>query len=68
MALAAVELTAEPSVLNTWSAGQAPAGMPESVSLQVKWTVTLPLYQPLLLGCVVAAAVMLGAVLSTLTV
>jgi hypothetical protein len=61
-----VELTAAPSVLNTWSAGQD--ATPDGVSLQVKWTVTLALYQPLPLGCVAAAAVMLGGVLSTLTV
>src|SRR3954454_2805477 len=40
--------------------------MPESPSVQVKCTVTSVLYQPLPLGEVVAAATIVGAVLSIL--
>ena len=58
----------EPLALSTWSAGHAPAGMPEPLSAQVKWTVTLPVYQPDALGAVVAAALMVGAVWSIWTV
>ncbi len=42
--------------------------MPESASAQLKSTVTSPLYQPAALGALLAAALTLGAVLSTLTV
>src|SRR5581483_3224365 len=66
----AVELTAVPSVLSTWTAGQAPAARPEppAASVQVKCTVTGPPYQPLPLGWLVAAAVTVGAVVSIFTV
>ena len=62
----AVELTALPSLFNSWSAGQFAA--PERASVQVKRTATLLVYQPAALGAVVTAALMVGAVLSILTV
>ena len=62
----AVEAIAAPSLLNTWSAGQLTT--PDRGSVQVKRIVTLPLYQPLALGALVAAALIVGAVLSILTV
>ena len=58
--VSATEDTAEPSVLKIWSAGHAPLGMVEPVSEQVKWTITLLLYQPFALGEVVAAALIVG--------
>jgi hypothetical protein len=65
----AVEDTAVPSVVRTWLAGQAPAGMPEPGSEQVKWTVTLEEYQPLAARVpALTAATIVGGVLSTLTV
>src|SRR5439155_21433749 len=63
----AVEATASPSSLRTWSAGQLPSGTPESASAQVKWTVTLSLYHLLSFAAVFAAAVMVGIVLSMFT-
>src|ERR1041384_6691003 len=66
LTVCAVEATAAPSLLNTWSAGQFVT--PESASAQVKCTVTLLLYQPLPFGAVVATALMVGTVLSTFTV
>ena len=52
--------------VSVWSGGQAPAGMPEPASVQVKWTTTLPLYQPFAFGAVVGAAVIVGGVASIL--
>ena len=62
----AVEEIAVPTPLRIWSGGHAPGGIPEPPSLQVKWTTTLPEYQPLTFGAVVAAALIVGAVWSTL--
>ena len=42
--------------------------MPETASLQLKWTVTLPLYQPFVFGKLVAAALISGLLLSIMTV
>jgi len=39
-----------PSVVTSWSAGQAPGAMPEVASLQVKCTVTAVLSQPARFG------------------
>src|SRR5688572_340784 len=54
-----------PSPVTVLAAGQAPAS-PDSISEQVHWTTTSPLYQPLPFGAVVAVPLRLGAVLSTL--
>jgi hypothetical protein len=56
----------EPEAVRSWSAGQDT--MPEPPSVQVKCTVTLALYQPAAVGEVVAAATIVGAVLSILYV
>ena len=55
-------------VLSVSSPGQSPATIPDRLSEQVKWTVTSSLYQPLPFGDKVAAAEMVGWVLSMLTV
>jgi hypothetical protein len=65
-AVCGVDETALPSVLNTWSGGHV--ATPESASVQVKCTVTFVLYQPLTFGCVVAAALIVGGVWSSLNV
>ena len=65
-AVAAVLLTAVPSVARVWVAGQV--AMPEVASLQLKATATLPRYQPLAFAVVVAAALIVGAVASRLRV
>src|SRR3954470_6602099 len=57
--------SALPSPVITESAGQAPR-RPDSGSLHDQWIVTSPLYQPSVVGAVVAAPVMVGAVLSML--
>ena len=54
-----------PSLVMTESLGQV--SIPESASLQVQWIVTDVLYQPLPLGLVVGAPLMVGAVRSILT-
>src|SRR2546422_9061694 len=54
-----------PSPMTMLSAGQVPS-MPDSASEQVQCTVTLPLYQPLLVGALVGAPDRVGGVLSTL--
>src|SRR4051794_1405826 len=58
--------SAPPSPEMTLSDGHAPA-MPESASEHVQWTVTSPLYQPLALGALVGAPLMVGATLSMFT-
>ena len=60
-----VTLWLAPSVESTVSAG-AGAARPERASAAVHLTVTGPLYQPAALGLLVAAALSVGAVLSTL--
>src|SRR3954470_19939068 len=60
--------TLTPSVLSVSSCGQVPAGIPEPPSAHVKWTTTLAMYQPAAFGPVVAAAVIVGMVLSIRTV
>src|SRR3712207_5514855 len=59
-------LSPAPSLASVASAGQVV--MPDRASAQVKWMVTLPLYQPFALGGVVAAPSIVGAVLSILTI
>jgi hypothetical protein len=61
-----VELTALPSPLRIWSAGQLTT--PERLSAQENATVTSPWYQPFAFGLVVAVALMVGAVASRLIV
>jgi len=53
------------SVVTVWGAGQL--ATPLVLSEQVKFTVTLELFQPVALGVGVAEAEMVGRVLSTLT-
>lgn len=55
-----------PEAVRTWSAGQDT--MPDVPSVQVKCMLTSALYQPAAVGEVVAAAVIVGGVLSILTV
>src|SRR5215212_5420105 len=55
-----------PLALNVTSSGQT--ATLASASLQVKWTVTGPAYQPLEFGLVVVAPLIVGGVLSSLTV
>src|SRR5262245_40144191 len=62
-----VDATAAPSALSVSSAGQSPGSTPDRLSAQVKSTVTSSLYQPLPFGNGVAAAEMVGLVLSTFT-
>ena len=54
-----------PSLVMTESLGQV--SIPERASLQVQWMVTDALYQPLPLGLVVGAPLIVGAVRSMLT-
>jgi hypothetical protein len=65
LTLWAVELMLAPSLARVCPAGQL--ATPESVSAQLKATVTAPLYQPLAFGLLVAAALIVGAVVSMLT-
>src|SRR4029077_8844882 len=62
-----VDATALPSALSVSSGGQAPAGIPDNPSVQVKCTVTSSLYQPAAFGELVRAAVNLGGRLAVLT-
>src|SRR3954447_20229748 len=55
-----------PLAVNVTSSGQT--AILESASLQVKWTVTGPAYQPLEFGFVVVAPLIVGGLLSSLTV
>src|SRR5688572_6677761 len=64
----AVEETSVPSAVSVSSSGQSPSMIPDRVSAQVKCTVTSSLYQPLPFGDKVAAAEIVGWVLSMLTV
>src|SRR6188474_1949997 len=64
----AVDETPVPSSLSVSSPGQSPVAMPDRLSAQVKYTVTSSSYQPLPFGDRVAAAEMVGWVLSMLTV
>src|SRR5690349_18564502 len=61
-----MELVFIPSPVRVWPGGQALLGIPESASLQVNLTVTSPLYQPAAFGLVVAAALIVGVVVSML--
>src|SRR4029077_19022848 len=63
-----VDATALPSALSVSSGGQAPAGIPDNPSVQVKCTVTSSLYQPAAFGELVAAAVIVGGGLCIFTV
>ena len=65
LVVCALELTLAPSALRAWSAGQL--ATPESVSSQLNCTVSGLLYQPFAFGLPIAAALIVGAVLSTLT-
>src|SRR6476619_96465 len=55
-----------PSPLTTELAGQSTT--PDRLSAQVQWTVTAPEYQPLAFGVPTTSPVIVGAVLSTLTI
>src|SRR5688572_12883177 len=68
IAVVTVDVTCDPSALNISSAGHPSAAIPESASAQVNRTRTSALYHPAPLGAVVAAAVIVGFVLSTRTV
>src|SRR3954470_9998133 len=57
----------EPLPATTWSAGHAPAAIPDSASVQVKCTVTGPSYTPPGPGARSGVAVIVGLVRSTLT-
>jgi hypothetical protein len=65
LTLCAVELMFAPSPVRIWLGGQL--ATPERVSAQLKTTVTSPLYQPAAFGLLPAAALIVGAVVSTFT-